>query len=183
MQRRTFLLGGMAAAMYATPSFSTGCRKERAHVVSRGCNPKVPDSLVGTDYRTPKLNPEICLSDEAYDLMTIAFKNKRWQRLKNYKWSYGLMYRNGRTEFYRVQVKNQRCWKRQKVHAGTRIVLWINCLDRQTYTWRRHWFVTKPVTDNGKYFFVKYHEEPAASFEDKPSKVPAVPTVRHGLSS
>ena len=171
ISRRTFLSSSVTTGAMVLPSGVMAC-------IDALCNPDTPDNLVGTDNRPPPLRPTFCLSDRALDLMTVQWKGDRWSgrwiRLSQFAWSYGLMYPNGSSEFYRVQVRNQRCWNKQRVHSGTRIILWMNCVNREDRrTWRRYWFATRPVTDSGAgYTLDLYHTEPARSYEDRPSSVP-----------
>lgn len=168
MDRRAFLLLGAAAVAAPTATLAE-CKK-----AVRECNPDMPDKLVGTDNRTPKLHPTLCLGQTAYDLITLQRQGDTWVRLTEFAWSYGLMYPNGQAQFYQVQVQNRRCWDRQSVHSKTRFILWMNCISREDGRWYRHWFKTDKVTNNGEYTLEEYHVEPARSYTDKPKNVPSV---------
>jgi hypothetical protein len=166
------MFGGVAAIAVATPSFTwaNGCVPQATQTE---CDPNMPANLVGTDHRTPLLRPTFCTSDHAHDLMTLQEQGEQWVRLSSFSWSYGLMYPNGSTQFYRVQVRNRRCWDRQRFHAGTRAVMWMNCLSRHDGHWYRYWYITRPIVDSGSdYTLDLYHVEPARSYEDAPTSVP-----------
>lgn len=135
-------------------------------------NPCTPDKLpnhTGTNHQNPELKPTLCLSDAAFDLMTIAIQNGKAVRLP-VVWDYGLYYGHGRQpEVFNTQV-HQQCQTKQMLHPGTVVIVWFNCLDRETGKWIRHWLSTQPVQDNSTYTLVEYASEEVSGYNDMPRK-------------
>ena len=174
MNRRNVLKVGVSAAILIPT-------KGIAECINAVCGPDDQPGLIGTDNRSPSLNPTFCTSDLAHDLMTLQLsEDGEWIRLRQFAWYYGLMYPNGSVEFYGTRVDNRRCWDRQNFHYGTRAVMWMNCVSRaDRVTWTRYWFITRPIVDNGDdYVLELYHTEPASSYKDAPAPNTAPPFVR-----
>lgn len=164
VNRRQLLLGVGAVALLPTASWADCIKSVKAR---NPCTPDAPAHYKGTDSRRPTLNPQLCLSDEAWDLMTVAIQNGKPVRLAG-QWDYALYYGRGRTpEVYRHVVKAQ-CYDRQWVHPGTIVIVWFNCIDRRDGRWYRHWLVTPSITASRKYIITEYFREPARGFEDSP---------------
>lgn len=135
-------------------------------------NPCTPDALpnhIGTDNRVPEFRPTFCLSQSAFDLMTVAIQNGKVVRMP-VVWDYGLYYGRGRApEVFNTQVHEQ-CQTRQSLHPGTSVIVWFNCRDRTTGKWIRHWLATLPVHDNSTYVLVEYNSEEVSGYNDVPRK-------------
>jgi hypothetical protein len=135
-----------------------------------GRNPCTPERLpnhVGTDHSVAELMPELCLSQEAFDLMTVAIKNGKAVRLP-VVWDYGLYYGKKRPpEVFNTHV-HQQCQSKQSLHSGTTVIVWFNCRDRSTGKWIRHWLATTPVHDNSTYTLVEYASEEVSGYNDTP---------------
>lgn len=162
MDRRSFLSLGAGAVISLSPKYAVACATQTA------CNPDVPDNYRGSRTGTPPLRPKLCLSDEIYDYMSLTRDGRRITP----QWDYGLYYGNGRQpEVYQTLVTG-RCYDRQGLWPSTRIINWVNCINRSTGMWQRVWSSTRPIVDNGTYELVRYRIEPATGYEDQPRRWP-----------
>ncbi len=162
------LSGGAVTITAVTPTEVAACETD---VQVNPCTPDKPGDYVGTNDTSSPLLPTFCLSNEAFDLMTLARQNGQLVRLP-VVWDYGLYYGNGnQPEVYATQVYEQ-CQNKQSLHPGTTIIVWFNCLDRATGLWVRHWLTTPVILDNSTYTLVEYYTEPASGFDDIPTGWP-----------
>ena len=163
--------GVAVIAVAAVGALPTDAMAKDKCQVKNPCTPAKLPNHTGTDHRATELKPSICLSEPAFDLMTIAIQNGKAVRLP-VVWDYGLYYGHGNPpEVFNTQVHAQ-CQTKQTLHPGTAVIVWFNCRDRATGKWIRHWLATPPVHDNSTYTLVEYTSEEVSGYNDMPRTWP-----------
>lgn len=112
---------------------------------STECAPPPSIDYKGKGGLDPTLKPEVCLTQEAWDLMNgpgVDF----W-------FTYYLRYPNGSAEDMEPVMRTA-CITQQWVSKGTKIGFWVDCHDPADGKLYRWWWETAPVTDNGRYAMV-----------------------------